>query len=591
MKKINLKQLVFSVLLLSFTLVNCVFVFADNKEAFYILHVNDNHGKIEADSALAEMKNQLTNEGYEVLTLNAGDAIHGTAMASISQGEIVVDVMNFVGYDYLVPGNHDFNFGFERLKELSEKANFKVIASNIVYEDSGNYVFEPYDIIEINGVKLGVFGMATPETVYKSSPKNTEGLVFTDYLKAAETSIEELKDKNVDLIIMLSHLGLDLSSSERSDIVADTVEGINLIVDAHSHTVLEEAMMVGDTMIVQAGSGHDYIGKIKASSVENQIQLDYQLIKADVDVDAGEIELPTNEETDKYIESITDEVNKITKEVVGYTDVYLEGTREIVRTKESNLGSVLAQAALNDTGADVALLNGGGIRASIDIGDITKEEIYTVLPFGGNMATVKILGKDLLAAMEFSVDSYPEPAGKFMHVAGMEVKFNPEKEPGNRIVSITKDGNPLELDKEYKIVTGNFIAVGGDGYDMIANYPVDEYHRALEEMFIDYIKLGGNLYSEPLGNVTITYEKDLIEEKVTEEKVKELELKEITNKDDQSSEYIYYNIKSGDTLAKIAARYNITYQELAKLNNISNPNLIYVNQKIKVPVNGGTTNS
>ena len=338
------------------------------------------------------------------MVLDAGDTTHGLPIATISEGESIIKLMNKIGYDAMVPGNHDFNYGYKRLIELKEMADFPIIAANVVRED-GTRDLEEYIIKEIDGLKIGIFGLTTEETKYKSNPKNTEGVNITDPIAKAEEMVKKLKGEKVDMIIALVHIGVDEESNPKSSDIAKKVEGIDLIVDGHSHTKLEEGMVIGDTLLVQTGEHLKNIGVVDIEFVDGKIKnKTAKLVAFEEAVALGE-----DEEISKAIEELQKENEEVTSAIVGKTKVDLIGEREIVRAGESNLGNLATDAMLYITGADVALTNGGGIRASIKTGDITKGDILEVFPFGNYIVVKEVKGIDILNALEHGVDAYPEP--------------------------------------------------------------------------------------------------------------------------------------------------------------------------------------
>ncbi|HOE57878.1 MAG TPA: metallophosphatase, partial [Bacillota bacterium] len=222
-----------------------------------IVHTNDTHSRVLATkdeigfAKIAAKVRELRDSGENVLVLDAGDTFHGQTISTLVQGESVAKVMDTIRYDAMVPGNHDFNYGQERLAELDKLTDFPIISANVLKAD-GTPLFTPYIIKEFNGVKVGIFGLSTPETAYKTNPNNLKGLTFDDPVIAAEKILKELEGKT-DIVIALSHLGLDEGSIHTSKLVAERVKGIDLIIDGHSHTVLNEGLKVGDTLIVQTG--------------------------------------------------------------------------------------------------------------------------------------------------------------------------------------------------------------------------------------------------------------------------------------------------------------------------------------------------
>jgi len=467
-----------------------------------IVHTNDTHARVEAGKydgmgldKVATIVNNVKAANPNTLVLDAGDALHGQTIATLVEGESIIKIFNEIGYDAMTAGNHDFNYGKERLLELADMADFPILAANVYSENYENFLPE-YLIKDVGGVKVGIFGLATPETKYKSHPKNTEGLEFFDSVIIAKLMVAKLENK-ADVIIALSHLGMDPSSTERSDIVAEKVDGIDLIVDGHSHTVLEEGKMVGNTMIVQAGEYDKYVGQVdmlfkdgKVSSITAKLisKEEGEALEADSDVVA-------------IVEEIKEANDLITEEVVGNTEIKLEGAREFVRTGETNLGNLITDSMLDFTGADIALTNGGGIRDSIQIGDITVGDVITVLPFGNYVVTMDVTGAELKEALEHGYSAYPESLGAFPHISGMEVVIDPSQEVGSRVVEVMVKGEELDMEATYSLATNDFLAAGGDDYTMFGDNELTALYPGLDEILIEYIKEYGTEGSSVEGRI------------------------------------------------------------------------------------------
>jgi len=459
---------------------------ADTK--LIILHTNDTHARVKEGkydgmgfAKISTLVNEFKAENPNVLVLDAGDTFHGTTIASLVQGESIVQILNTIGYDAMVAGNHDFNYGQERLVKLAGMTDFPVLAANVVKKD-GSYLLKPYVIIDVNGLLVGIFGLATPETLFKSHPKNTEGLTFKDPVAVAKEMVAELESK-IHVIIALVHLGVDEETEVKSTDIAAAVDGIDLIVDGHSHTELPEGLLINNTMIVQAGVHDKNLGVVEILYETGDVtNVKARLITKD---DAAEV--AENSEIVALIEELEEKNKKITDVVIGNTDVELDGVKEHVRTGPTNLGTAICEAMIFVTGADVALQNGGGIRSSIDVGPITHGEIITVLPFGNTVVLLEVKGSVIIAAIENGIKAYPEVAGSYSHVAGMTFTFDESKEPGNRVTEILIGGKKLNPDKLYKLATNDFLAAGGDKYVMLKGAKVLGEFGTLDEVLIIYL--------------------------------------------------------------------------------------------------------
>ncbi|MFE5322487.1 5'-nucleotidase C-terminal domain-containing protein [Paenibacillus sp. NPDC056579] len=555
---------------------------AGTTKTITILHTNDIHSRVEESTdsigyaKLATIIREQKAANPNTLVLDAGDTFHGQTIANLVRGESIVKIMNTIGYDAMAPGNHDFNYGSDRLVELSGMTKFPVLSANVKKAD-GSRLLKPYIIKEVGGVKVGIFGLTTPETAYKTHPNNVKGITFADPAAEAKAVVAELKDK-ADIVIALAHLGVDKSSVDTSIKVAEQVPGIDVIIDGHSHTVLEKGMNVGSVLIAQTGEYSKNIGKV-------ELTLDGTKLKSKT---ASLTMRPAANtiQADPAVLSIIDEVKKsqdtVLSQVVGSTSVKLIGEREVVRVGESNLGNLITDAMLDETGADVALTNGGGIRASIEAGPITKGQVITVLPFGNYIQTKKVKGSDIVAALELGVSSYPEPLGGFPHVGGLTFVLDPSEAKGQRVSEVMVKGAPLDPQKEYLLATNDFMAAGGDQYTMFQNYPIANDFSSLEESVIAYLQKKGAVEPKTEGRITVktgTAAAPTPSAPAPAPAQTPAPAPAVTAP--ASSVYV---VKSGDSLWKIAKQYRTTWQHLQQLNRLANPNLIFPGQELIVPV-------
>ncbi|TJX68363.1 LysM peptidoglycan-binding domain-containing protein [Soehngenia saccharolytica] len=560
-------------MVLSFLIVPTNVTHAASNETLTIVHVNDMHGRVAENEGskelgfakLASVVNGLREDDPNLLFLNAGDTFHGTIDVNLTQGEEIVKIMNKMGFDAMTPGNHDFNYGYSRLLELKKIAEFPILGANIIKESDKTSDFEPYVIKEMeNGLKVGIFGLTTDETKYKSHPSNTTGIEFADVVATGDKYVKELKAKGADVIIALVHLGIDESSVNTAKKLAEKVQGIDLIVDGHSHHMLEEGMTVNNTLIVQAGSYTQDVGFVKLELEDGKI------VKKTAEVMTYEDlkETQPDAEIAKMVEELVAKNEPLKNTVVGKTEVKLEGTRELVRTGETNLGNLITDAMRKSTGADFALTNGGGIRASIDEGEITLGEILTAFPFTNTLAVIKVTGEEVLKALEHGVDAYPEPAGHFPHVSGLNYTFDPSKPVGQRIVSVTINGKPIEKTKTYTMVTNDFVAAGGDGYTMFANKPFVGEGGLLSDVLAEYVASTEMLGPQVEGRIKVVKAPTTPTEPTTPT---------VPTKD------IKHIVQKGEVLYRIGLKYKVPWQELAQYNKLKNPNLIFPGQIILIP--------
>lgn len=555
-----------------------------------ILHTNDTHARAVEDSPImgyakvAGIADKYRKDNPNTLFLDGGDAIHGTTFATLVNGESIVKVMNEMGYDAIVPGNHEFNYGWEHLVKLSKELNFPMISANVKKKNNTG-LFDPYIIKEVDGVKLGIIALTTPETAYKTNPKNVEGIQFTDPSDEMQKYVDELRNK-VDVIVALAHIGQDDSDTDNTFDVVKEVDGIDVYIDGHSHTTLEDGIVADNgTLIASAGEYTKYVGVVDLW-VDGGDVVKKKASLIDEKEAAG---IAPNEKVAALVDSITKEQAPILDEVVANISTDLEGSREKVRTGETNLGDLIADALRDVSGADVALTNGGGIRASIEKGEVTKGEVITVLPFGNQIVTLNVKGEDLIAALENGVKSYPEASGGFPQISGFTFKIDPSKEAGSRVHSVMVGGKAIDPNAVYSLATNDFTSIGGDEYDMFKKYSQAGMYGSLDEALITHL--------QKLGKGTVTTDGRISEGTApviappAEEKpapvvpvTPEKPAKPSKPSKPVAEKPSVYVVKSGDTLYSISLKYNTTWQTLQQLNKLKNAHWIYPGQTLKLPV-------
>ena len=500
-----------------------------------ILHTNDVHGAIAGYAYITALKADYEAKGAEVILVDAGDYSQGTTYVSTTKGADAVTMMNAAGYDVVTLGNHEFDYGYAQLKENMSKAKFKVVCADVFNED-GTPIFDAnYTYTTKSGVKVGFFGMETPETQTKANPALIKGLTFATgdaFTKAAADQVAALKD--ADVVICLAHLGIDAeSASYRSTDLYAAVKGIDFIIDGHSHTVMTKGEK-GEP-IQSTGTAFANIGVIVIDDASKKIESNslYE-IKEDTAKDAT---------VAAAAKTIVDRVDKEYGVVFAKSEVTLNGAKAPNgnRDSETNNGDLITDAMLwkvmqNKEGltvdADhvVAITNGGGIRAAIKPGDVTKKDINTVLPFGNTVAVIYVTGAELLEALEAS--TYSLPVGGFPQVAGINFTLstavaydaNAETYPAstyygpksiNRVVINSINGKEFKADDTYAVVTNNFVAGGGDTYYAFAaasaqfdtGIPLDE--AVMEYVTTELKGVIGAQYAAPQGRILMNPFKDV----------------------------------------------------------------------------------
>jgi len=503
-----------------------------------IIHSNDVHGAIDGYAYMAKCAQHVRDLGGEVILADAGDFSQGAPYVSLSQGHTAIEMMNAVGYDIATLGNHEFDFGYDKLMENLKDANFPVISAN-VYKD-GKLILPATAILERGDLKIGFFGMETPETATKVNPSLISGISFSPFeqlYEAAQSAVDSLKAEGVDLIIGLWHLGIDdesASNGYRSSDVYDKVEGIDFVIDAHSHTVMTED---GDNNPIQStGTRFATIGAVIIDNATGKIVDHYllptQYLKKDDDVDATAQEI---------ISAVDEEYGA----PFATTEVLLNGERDPGnRTMETNLGDLISDAMVwsvtreggpeqDEIAGVVGITNGGGIRASIEIGEVSMKDVNTVLPFGNTVAVVYVKGSELLEALEASTFCTPSAIGGYPQTSGIEWTLDTTVEydqgelyhnadgsdtsyyaPASikRVTITAVNGEAFDPDATYAVVTNNFCAAGGDTYNAFmrafqdgagfdTGIPMDE---AVTNYVTDVLegKITAEAYGEPRGSET-----------------------------------------------------------------------------------------
>ncbi len=478
----------------------------DNITDINIYHTNDTHSRAESSDSrigFAKFKEYIDETSQDVdgkLVLDAGDTFHGQAFATLENGESIAKIIKAVGYDALTPGNHDFNYGQDKLNDLGEMAGVEVLAANVT-DASGELKYSDSITKEIGDVKVGVFGIATPESAYKTNPTNVEGLDFgtkEEVIEDAQNMVDKLEQEGCDVIVGLAHVGIDADSELKSTDIATNVEGMDLLIDAHSHHELKDYPQSTNTVMTSTGEYFESIGhvSIQYNETTDEVTVTPQQITAEEIKDLKE-----DEEVKSLIYGIKEGQEVILNEVIGNTPIALDGERSSVRFGHTNLGNLITNSMLYETGADIALTNGGGIRASIDEGDITKGEVLTVLPFGNYIVTLEVTGQQVIDALNHGL---VVGAGSFTHFAGMEVEVK-EVIDGEttrlEVVSTKIDGKKIKNKEKYTVATNDFLAVGGDNYTMLAEgTPLNEF-ASLDEALIKYIGEEGEKAIEDANSI------------------------------------------------------------------------------------------
>ena len=513
-----------------------------------ILHSNDVHGAIDLYAAMASLKADYEAQGAEVILADAGDYSQGTVYVSVNKGADAVTMMNATGYDVATIGNHEFDYGYAQLAENMKAAKFKVLCADVLGAD-GKTIFDANTIIEKGGVKIGFFGLETPEAQTKANPKLIQGLQFLagkdgkELYACAAAQVAALKEQGADIIVCLAHLGVDESSEPYTSYdLSKNVKGIDFIIDGHSHTVMtagphKEAIQSTGTAF--ANIGVITIDNATKKIVGNELKAIWH---TEENADGKSVTVVDYKTRDEKVaaaaKAIIDPIDKAYGEKFAVSKVELNGAKAPNgnRDSETNLGDLITDAMLWKIRSDatikvpvenvVAITNGGGIRATVKAGDVTKKDINTVLPFGNTLSVVYVTGAELLEALEASTYCTPESLGGFPQAAGVTFTVktyekydkNPEPYPKStyygpksiqRVTIDNVNGKKFDLTATYAVVTNNFVAGGGDTYYAFAA-ATDQFDTGLplDEVVMEYITkelkgVIGETYAEPAGRITV----------------------------------------------------------------------------------------
>jgi 2',3'-cyclic-nucleotide 2'-phosphodiesterase (5'-nucleotidase family) len=511
---------------------------SDAAKGFYelsIMHTNDTHANVASAAKRVTAVKEFRAQKPDALLLDAGDVFSGTLYFNEFLGQADLEFMNYLNYDAMTFGNHEFDLGasdegHQALADFVTNAKFPFVSANADFSqdslfdglfDGGTIAENPEDgkiynaiIKEVNGEKVGIFGLTTEETAEISSPGS---VVLTNYIEEARNSVEMLEAQGVNKIIALTHLGYDDNVEFDNDLeLAKQVEGIDVIVGGHTHTKLSGPSFISDgkiepTVIVQANEYGKFLGTLSLDFDENGKVTAYEGELVDIAAMAEDTEAAA------MLAPYKEQIEALQQQSIGVSaEVNLDGERADVRTRETNLGNLitdgmLAKAKTINPDTVIAVTNGGGIRASIDEGDITLGEVLTTMPFGNTLGIMNLKGSEIAEALEHSVSQAPNASGAFLHVSGLKFVYDSSKPAYDRVVSVEvkdSEGNyaPIDETKNYYVATNTFTAKGGDGYDVFKKAyeegRVSEPGYVDYEMFVDYLQQFETINPAVEGRIT-----------------------------------------------------------------------------------------
>ncbi|WP_374702878.1 5'-nucleotidase C-terminal domain-containing protein [Bacillus sp. T33-2] len=472
--------------------------FEDGPYTLSIMHTNDSHANVEQyprlTTAVKEVKAQKPNS----LLVDAGDVFSGTLYFNQYLGQADLEFMNALGFDAMTFGNHEFDKDSTVLADFIKNAEFPFVSANVnvkqdpvlgplfVNENSTNAQdgkIYPAIVKEVNGEKVGIFGLTTEDTTFLANP--SDDIVFENAAEKADSTVAALEEQGVNKIVALSHLGHGPDQE-----LAASVDGIDVIVGGHSHTKLDQPVVIEKeepTVIVQANEYHKFLGTLNVTFDDAGVVTASDGKLLDVSKYAEDAAAKAR------VEELKAPLNELKNTVVGKSSVVLNGERADVRSKETNLGNLIADAMVEKANefvpTTIGMQNGGGIRASIDAGDVTLGEVLTVMPFANQLVTLDLTGEEIWQALEHSVSKVESGAGQFMQVSGLKFSYDPAKPAGERVWAVevkNADGGfeKIDLTKTYSVATNAFVADGGDGYTVFKK--AKDEGRINELYVVDY---------------------------------------------------------------------------------------------------------
>ncbi|MDR1978580.1 MAG: bifunctional metallophosphatase/5'-nucleotidase [Synergistaceae bacterium] len=481
--------------------VSCVAA-ADEGPVLVIYHTNDVHGYAFRET---NADGKPTRWGYDYvkaamdeddaknkMLLDAGDVLHGQFFATARRGEFIARVLAMMGYDAIAAGNHDFDYGQDRLISLRDLYRLTFLSANVKRLDGGPPLMPSYVVRDFADLRVGVFGLTTPSTPTSTDPRNVAGLAFgspEEIARIAGDVVRRLREvEGADIVIALTHLGSEPYCDPSSRTLAREAPGIDLIIDGHSHTELPGGIKVNDTLIVSSGSYLANLGRVQVNRKPGGgYELSARLLPASDSAGAK-----PNPELSSAMTVLAEELDKELNAVAARAPIDLDGVRANLRRGSTNMGRLICAALIAGTGADVAIINSGLIRDSIPAGDVTKKALLSVLPYPNYVFTVEATGADLLAALNHGLAT--PGSGAFPQFYGMTVtarKTETVLPDGSKAASFVADavtigGRPLDENAKYKVAINDFMYAGGDGYDMFGKYDRHEF-GTLEDLFRKFL--------------------------------------------------------------------------------------------------------
>ncbi|MBM2321047.1 MULTISPECIES: bifunctional metallophosphatase/5'-nucleotidase [Marivita] len=500
----------------------------------HVIHINDLHSRIEPinrfdstcsaeDNAegkcfggvarVKTMIDQLRSEldGQNVIVLDAGDQYQGSLMYTTYKGDVEAEMMEKIGFDVMAVGNHEFDDGDEGLLKLIDNVSFPVISGNLDVSQSNILAdkVQNHVVLEVGGEKIGIVSALAVDTVETSSP--SDAVIFQNEIDSISADVATLTAEGVTKIIALTHVGLPKDLE-----IAAAVPGLDAVVGGHSHTYLSAsdpdragayptfASQEDGTLVpvVQAYAYSKYVGHLELN-FDDAGNLTYAsgdtiLLDASVEEDA---------EIVARVAELAGPIEEMKTRIVAEAAEAIEGSRDVCRAMECPMGNLVADAMLDrvqDQGVQIAIQNGGGLRSSIDAGEVTMGEVLSVLPFQNTLSTFEVTGAQILAALENGVSQVEEGAGRFPQVAGMSFTVDLTQAPGSRISNVMVGDAALDPEATYGAVSNNYVRNGGDGYRMFRDaMNAYDYGPDLADVTAEYLAKVGPYQPFTDGRITV----------------------------------------------------------------------------------------
>ncbi len=586
-----------------------------------ILHINDLHSRIEAigktDSTCSDedaAKNECFGgiarvkaaidarraelSGKNVLTLDAGDQFQGSLFYTTYKSAPIADFMNGIGFDAMAIGNHEFDDGPEELAKFIDALKFPMISGNTLAGLNSPVAdkFKPYIVKDFAGETVAIVSVLATDTDETSSPG--DAVLFADEIGYLKQAVTEIEGQGIDKIVLLSHVGY-----VKDQEIAAAVDGIDVIVGGHSHTLLSntDEKAAGpyptlvknpsgkDVPIVQAYAYSKYLGDLTVvfddAGVVKTATGEPKLLDASVTPDAGYV---------AKVAELGGPIEELKKKEIGATAEGVEGSRDVCRAMECSMGNLVADAMvdrLSDQGITIAIQNGGGLRASIDAGTVTMGEVLTVLPFQNTLASFQLKGSDIVAALENGVSQVEEGAGRFPQVSGLKYTADLNKPAGSRISAVeVEEGDAfvaIDPNKVYGVATNNYMRSGGDGYKVFATGGQNAYDfgPGLEAVVADYISKNSPYKPYTDGRITMIAATAPAAADAAASAAPAAPAATATEAAVATAATVY-KVVAGDSLWKIAeATYGdgMLWRKIAEANTLRNPNVISIGRELQLP--------